>query len=77
MKNEALEEATVLARSVYEALPDLRLHGDGTMRDPDDTPVHPGILVTALYHARMDAEKLWRQLARTERRKSPKREGEA
>ena len=44
MKNEALEEATELARSVYEALPDLRLHGDGTMRDPDDTPVHPGIL---------------------------------
>ena len=73
MKNEALEEVTELARAVYQALPDLRLHGDGTMREPDDTPVHPGILVTALYHARMDAEKLWGILALTERRKSPTR----
>ena len=76
MKNEALEEATVLARSIHDAMPDLRLHGDGTLRDEDDTLVHPGSLVTTVYRARMDAEKLWRLLANTERRKSPTRAGE-
>ena len=73
MKNEVLDEATELARSIRDAMPDLRLHGDGTLRDGTDTPVHPGTLVTTLYRARMDAEKLWRLLAETERRKSPTR----
>ena len=76
MKNEALDEATAIARSIHDAMPDLRLHGDGTMRDDADTPVHPGTLVTTLYRARMDAEKLWRLLANTERRKSPTRGGD-
>ena len=76
MKNEALDEATELARSIHDAMPDLRLHGDGTLRDEEAELVHPGSLVTTVYRARMDAEKLWRMLANTERRKSPKREGE-
>ena len=71
MKNEALEAATELAEKVSSRIPDVRLHGDGSLRGTDDAVLDLGRLVTMLYLARADAYNLWQMLAKTERRRTP------
>lgn len=69
MKNELLNEITNDAQSIRNMLPDVVLHGDGSLRDVDMQTVSNGEIVTTLFQARQAAHELYEKLSAVPRRK--------